>query len=113
MAFGAATLLARAHGAEIVDARKGAVGSIARVYAQYPHLDRVLPAMGYSPAQVHELEATIRASGAEIVLDGSPINLARLVRVPQPVVNVHYDYDDLEGRLGKVLKSFLASHPGR
>jgi predicted GTPase len=113
MAFGAATLLARAYGAEIVDARKGAVGSIARVYAQYPHLDRVLPAMGYSPAQVHELEATIRASGAEIVLDGSPINLARLVRVPQPVVNVHYDYDDLEGRLGKVLKSFLASHPGR
>ena len=113
MAFGAATLLARAHGAEIVDARKGAVGSIARVYAQYPHLDRVLPAMGYSPAQVHELEATIRASGAEIVLDGSPINLSRLVRVPQPVVNVHYDYDDLEGRLAKVLKSFLASHPSR
>ena len=113
MAFGAATLLAKAHGAEIVDARKGATGSIAAVYAQYPHLDRVLPAMGYSPTQVRELEATIRASGAELVLDGSPVNLSRLVKVPQPVVNVHYEYDDLDGRLAAVLRSFVASHPTR
>jgi predicted GTPase len=113
MAFGAATLLARAHGAEIVDARKGAVGSIARVYTQYPHLERVLPAMGYSPTQVHELEATIRASGAEIVLDGSPVNLARLVRVPQPIIDVRYDYDDLDGPLAALLKSFAAGHPIR
>jgi predicted GTPase len=108
MPFGAATLLARAHGAEIVDARKGATGSIAGVYAQYPHLERVLPAMGYSPAQVRELEATIRGSGAEIVLDGSPVNLARLVHVPQPIVNVRYDYDDLDGRLAERLRSFVA-----
>jgi predicted GTPase len=108
MPFGAATLLARAHGAEIVDARKAATGSIAAVYAQYPHLDRVLPAMGYSPTQVHELEATIRGSSAEVVLDGSPVNLARLVHVPQPIVNVRYDYDDLEGRLAERLRSFVA-----
>jgi len=113
MAFGAATLLARANGAEIVDARPGAVGSIAGVYAQYPHLGKVLPAMGYSPAQVRELEATIRASGAEIVLDGSPVDLARLVKVPQPIVNVSYDYDDLEGRLAERLRAFLQSHPAR
>ncbi len=113
MAFGAATLLARAYGADIVDARRSARGSIAAVYAAYPHLGSVLPAMGYSPAQVSELEATIRDSEAEIVLDGSPVNLARLVHVPQPIVNVHYDYDDLGGALDALLRGFLERTAGR
>ena len=111
MSFGAATLLARASGARIVDARKSAVGSIAAVYGQYPHLHEILPAMGYSPTQVAELESTIRGSEAEIVLDGSPVNLARLVTVPQPVVNVRYEYDDLDGRLDARLGPFLRSLP--
>jgi len=111
MAYGAATLLARARGAIIVDPRKGAVGTIARVFADFPHLDRVLPAMGYSSEQIHDLEATIRASDAEVVLDGSPVDLSRLVKVPQPIVNVHYNYADPEGRLGKILDRFLAAHP--
>jgi len=111
MGFGAATLLAKAQGAEIVDARASATGSIAAVYQQYPHLQKVLPAMGYSPAQIAELEATIRGSKAELVLDGSPVNLARLVHVPQPIVNVRYDYDDPQGRLAAVLDKFLATLP--
>ncbi|HTT16431.1 MAG TPA: GTPase [Thermoplasmata archaeon] len=113
MAFGAATLLARAQGAEIVDARRSASGSIAAVYAQYPHLTNVLPAMGYSPHQVAELEATIRGSAAELVLDGSPVNLARLVHVPQPIVSVRYDYDDLEGKLAHRLRTLLEQLPTR
>ena len=111
MGFGAATLLAKAQGAEIVDARASATGSIAAVYQQYPHLQKVLPAMGYSPTQIAELEATIRGSKAELVLDGSPVNLARLVHVPQPIVNVRYDYDDPQGRLAAVLDKFLATLP--
>ena len=113
MGYGAATLLARSHGAEIVDARASAVGSIAKVYAQYPHLDRVLPAMGYSPEQIHELETTIRGSPAELVLDGSPVDLARLVSVPIPIVRVQYDYQDLDGRMAKVLDRFLARTTAR
>jgi predicted GTPase len=113
MAFGAATLLARAHGAEVVDPRPSATGSIAAVYAQYPHLQRVLPAMGYSPQQVRELEATVRGSGAELVLDGSPVNLAHLLKVPQPIVNVRYDYEDLGGRLAERLKGFAAGLPAK
>ncbi len=111
MAYGAATLLARSRGAVIVDPRPGAVGSIAQVFKQYPHLDQVLPAMGYGAEQVHELEATIRASGAEVVLDGSPVNLSRLVKVPQPIVNVRYDYGDPGGKLASILDAFLAAHP--
>ncbi len=111
MGFGAATLLARASGASLVDPRPAAVGSIAGVFAQYGHLERVLPAMGYSEHQVRELEETIRASGAEIVLDGSPVDLGRLVRVPQPIVRVRYDYDDRDGRLAARLTAFVARLP--
>jgi predicted GTPase len=112
MAYGAATLLARAQGATIVDPRPGAVGSIAEVFRHFPHLERVLPAMGYGEAQVHDLEGTIRASGAEIVLDGSPIDLAHLVHVPQPIRRVLYEYDDLGGRVAQVLDRFLARTGG-
>ncbi len=111
MPFGAATLCARGQGATLVDPRPGAVGSIARVYRDYPHLSSVLPAMGYGPEQVRELEATVRASGAEIVLDGSPVDLARLVKVPQPIVNVAYEYGDLDDRVRSLLEAFLARHP--
>jgi predicted GTPase len=107
MAYGAATLLARAHGGVVVDAKQSAVGTIARVYADFPHLDRVLPAMGYGPDQVHDLETTIRGSNAEIVLDGSPVDLGRLVHVPQPILRVQYDYDDLGGQVTKILDGFL------
>ena len=112
MTFGAATLVAEAHGAVIVDAQRSAVGSLAEVYATYPHLRRILPAMGYSPTQVHELAETIRASGAELVLDGSPVDLGRLIQVPQPIISVAYAYDDLDRRVAGILDDFLVRHPG-
>jgi predicted GTPase len=111
MAFGAATLMAEAHGATIVDAQRTAVGSLAQVYEQYPHLKRVLPAMGYSPAQVRELEETIRRSDAEFVLDGSPVDLQPLIHVPQPILNVQYEYDDRDHRVAELLDRFRAEHP--
>jgi predicted GTPase len=111
MGFGAATLVAERNGAVIVDAQRSAVGSLAEVYAMYPHLKRILPAMGYGANQVKELEETIRRSEAEIVLDGSPVDLQRLVHVPQPIVNVSYSYNDLEGRVAGALDRFLGEHP--
>ena len=111
MAFGAATLVARANGAVIVDAAKSAVGSLADVYRSYPQLHDVLPAMGYGAQQVHELEETIRRSDAEIVLDGSPVDLQRLVHVPQPIRPVNYEYDDLENRVAGELDRFMREHP--
>ena len=111
MKYGAGMLAAGAHGAIVVDAKATAVGSLVKVYSDYPHLARLLPAMGYSAAQVHELEETIRTSSAEFVLDGSPVDLARLIKVPQPIVTVTYDYEDVGGGVVDTLKKFLAAHP--
>ena len=107
MGYGAGMLLARSLHAVPVDPRRSAVGSLVEVLARHPQLEGVLPAMGYSRAQVKDLEATIRRSKARYVVDGSPVNLAKLVRVPQPIVSVGYEYVDLGGKLAGALEEFL------
>jgi len=104
---GAGTLVAERHGANIIDPRPFAAGSIAGVYREYPHLQRILPAMGYGDGQVKDLEETIRQSNAEFVVDGSPVDLAHLIHVPQPIVSVRYEYDDLGGKVAQTLAEFL------
>lgn len=111
MTFGAATLVANANGAVLVDAERTAVGSLVGVYQQYRHLSKILPAMGYSETQIHELEETIRRSEAEIVLDGSPVNLKHLIHVPQPIHTVNYDFDDLGNRVAGEMDAFMLQHP--
>ncbi|MEQ8786801.1 MAG: hypothetical protein RIC55_10905 [Pirellulaceae bacterium] len=111
MSFGAGTIAARKFGAaELVDPRPAAVGSIAALFEKYPRLDRVLPAMGYSPQQREELKRTILASGAETVVDGSPARIDRLLDLPLPVVRVHYRFQQLAGPpLGELVDRFLAT----
>jgi len=95
MAFGAGFAAARALGdVEIVDPRKSAAADIARVYSQYPHIGPVLPATGYSDAQLAALRATINASRAEVVLSATPLDLARLGGIDRPVVRARYGYAD-------------------
>jgi predicted GTPase len=95
MAFGAATLAARRYGArEIVDPRPHAVGSIRDLFRAYPHLGPVLPAMGYGDEQVRELQQTIEASGADIVVIGTPVDLRRLMRLQMPAVRVRYELEE-------------------
>jgi predicted GTPase len=91
MPFGAGTVLARRLGARPVDPRPHAVGSLRATFARFPHLARVLPAMGYSPRQVAELARTIARTPCDVVVDGSPFDLARLVDVSRPIVNVTYE----------------------
>ena len=95
MAFGAGMSALRAFGeVDIVDPRASAAADIARVYAQYPHIGPVLPAMGYSDSQLAALRATINASTAEVVLSATPIDLARLGGLDKPVVRARYGYVD-------------------
>jgi len=111
MKYGAATLLARRAGAEVVDPRPHLVGELARTFRAYPALGPLVPAMGYSPAQLADLEASIAATPAELVLSGTPIDLAGLIDPGKPVVRVHYDLAEIDGEppLGAVLDGWLAA----
>jgi predicted GTPase len=93
----------------IVDPRASAAPAIAAVYAQYPHIGPVLPAMGYSPAQLEALRQTINSARAEVVVAATPIDLAALIALDKPVVRARYEYADSETPgLAAELERFLA-----
>ncbi|AZH26556.1 cyclic 2,3-diphosphoglycerate synthase [Haloplanus aerogenes] len=101
---GAGLLAARKYGAaDIVDPEPVAVGSLQRVFEAYDHLDTVLPAMGYSDRQIRDLEATIRNADPEVVVSGTPHDLARLIDVDVPVVRVRYELAEKNFTLDDVL----------
>jgi len=107
---GAGLLAARKYGAgEIVDPEPAAVGSLRRVFEVYDHLDTVLPAMGYSDRQVRDLEATIRNADPDVVVSGTPHDLARLIDVAVPVVRVRYELAEKNLTLGAVLDRHAAA----
>ena len=53
-------------------------------FEKYPEIGELLPAMGYSPQQVKDLEETIAKSDAEVVVIGTPIDLRRIVKIDKP-----------------------------
>ncbi|MFC6942525.1 cyclic 2,3-diphosphoglycerate synthase [Salinirubellus sp. GCM10025818] len=102
--YGAGLIAARKYGAaEIVDPEPAAVGSLQRVFEEYEHLDAVLPAMGYSDAQIRDLEATIRNAAPDVVISGTPHDLARLIDVDSPIVRVRYELEEKDVTLDTVL----------
>jgi predicted GTPase len=96
MAYGAAVIAAREHGAAaLVDPRPFAVGSIAATFEQYPATGPLLPAMGYGRRQMEELRETIARSDADVVLVGTPIDLRRLIDVDRPALRVRYRLEEI------------------
>ncbi len=96
MAIGAGFVAAQKYEAgEIVDPRPAATGSIKGVFEKFTHLGRVLPAMGYYPEQIAELEKTIDGTAVDTVLIGTPIDLTRVVRIGKPMARVRYELKDM------------------
>ncbi|GIU93999.1 MAG: GTPase [Gaiellaceae bacterium] len=96
MAFGAGTVAALAAGAaELVDPRPYARGQIAETFDAYPHIGRVLPAMGYSPEMLRALAETIDAAEADVVVTGTPIDLGRLIDVRHPIRRARYELEEV------------------
>jgi len=110
MPFGAGQVAADRFGAaEVVDPRPVAKGSLAAVYAKFGHMGKLLPAMGYYPEQLAELEETIRAVDCDTVVVATPIDLTRLIQFDRPTTRVRYELADRdEPTLGSVLDEFLA-----
>jgi predicted GTPase len=108
MAYGAGWVAARRFGAEIVDPRPYAVGSIADTYEKYPTTGEVLPAMGYGEEQVAELAETIDSADVDAVVIGTPIDLRRLIEIDRPSVRVRYELQEIgEPTLEDVLAPLL------
>jgi predicted GTPase len=96
MAFGAAVLAAKSHGAaSLVDPRPFAVGSIAKTLEEYPHVTELLPAMGYGRKQMDDLKETIARSDADVVLIGTPIDLRKIIEFDKPALRVTYRLQEL------------------
>ena len=108
MTYGAATIAAnRFNAAEIVEPEPFAVGTIKKTFKKFPHLKKVLPAMGYGDKQIAELQETINAIDCDLVLSGTPIDLRRVLKVNKPVVRVRYELDEIgHPNLEDVLKDF-------
>jgi len=95
MAYGAGYIAVSQFGAaRIVDPREYAVGTIEEVYAMYPHIGPVLPAMGYSPGQIEDLADTINRAECDLVVFATPIHLTRVLAINKPVLRVRYEYRD-------------------
>lgn len=109
MAFGAGTVAAQESGAKIVDPRPYAIGSLREVFTRYPHLGSVLPAMGYSPRQLAELEQTIWDTPCDVIVEATPAHLDRLIDLPVPVVRVGYEMAECGGpALEEILRDAVA-----
>jgi len=91
MSFGAGTLAVKKYQGKIVDPRKYLVGSIKEAYKKYPNLQLELPAMGYSKKQIQELQTIINDTPCDLVVDGTPANLKRIIKTKKPIVEVNYE----------------------
>jgi predicted GTPase len=96
MKFGAGVVAARHGGAEVIDPRPLAVGTLKETFAKY-EVGPVLPAMGYSPQQLDEMKQMIDAADCDAVVIATPIDLRHLIDVSKPAVRVTYDLEEQEG----------------
>jgi len=112
MPYGAGVVAAnRFHAAALVDPRPFAVGSILKTFEKFPHLWRVLPAMGYSERQRHELEETIKRVPCDLVLVATPIDLARTIKLDKPSVRVSYEVQEIgKPAITEMLEEFTQTH---
>ena len=109
--YGAGTIAAKQLGCQIIDPRQYAVGSIKETYKNFPNLGKVLPAMGYSDEQMKELEDTINKSEVDAILVGTPIDLARLLKINKTSVRVRYRIEEItKPDLREIITDFLKKH---
>ena len=76
---------------ELVDPRPYVVASIEATFKKYPNIGVLLPAMGYGPQQMKDLEETIARTECDSVIIGTPIDLRRVISIRQPSTRVTYE----------------------
>ncbi len=111
MSTGAGFIAAKRAGAKaIIDPRSCLVGSLKNTFRDYPHIGKLLPAMGYGKKQIQELESTINKCTADVVVAGTPVDLNRLIKLKgnKKLVRVRYEYDDVgKPTLEDIIEKFV------
>lgn len=107
MNSGAGVVFAQKIAKRLIDPRPWVKGSIALTFKKYSHIKNCLPAMGYGDEQMRELEETINAVPAEVVVSATPIDITRFMKINKPVARVFYEFEEI-GRpnLKDVLRKF-------
>ena len=105
MKFGAGMVAADHYEAlEAVDPRPWLQGKLKETFEIYPDIGNLLPAMGYGEQQITDLQDTIQAMAAggviQAVIIGTPIDLSRVISLPEdlPQVRVTYSSEEIEGQ---------------
>lgn len=95
MEYGAGKFAAEKYGAaEIVDPRPFLRGSLLYTYKKYPHLGKLIPAMGYWAEQIKDLEETINAVPCDAVIIATPMDLRKVVKISKPAAVATYGVED-------------------
>ena len=112
MSHGIGYLAAKELGAkEIVDPRSFAQGRLRETFSSYTHITNLLPAIGYGPEQMADLEATINHTPADIVLVATPVDLVNLLHLEKECVRLTYEIQPLgKPRMEDILEEFLEQH---
>jgi predicted GTPase len=109
LSFGAGALEAKRLKAKIIDPRPYATGSIKEIYREYPHIWRVLPAVGYGKEQIKDLEETINKAPCDTVLIGTPIDLGKYIKINKPYARVTYDIEEIgKPSLEGIISEFIS-----
>ncbi len=111
--YGAGYVAAQKYGAVVVDPKPYAVGIIRKMYEEYPHMGPVVPSTGYTPEQLRDLEETLNRIDADIIINASPSNLAALLKLNKPVVNVTWSLKVVEGPTVKEMVDEFLAKAGR
>ena len=112
MSYGSGIIAAQKHGAAaIVDSRATACGSLKQTFEHYPWVGKAIPAMGYTAAQLADLAATIENTPCDSIVVATPVDLARLIKLPKPHCRVRYDLEEISHPdLAEIITRFLPAH---
>ncbi len=95
MPYGAGVIAARMFGAvKMIDPRPYLTGTLKDTFKKYPSIGTLLPAMGYSPEQIKDLENTVKKADCDLVVSATPIDITKILKIEKPVVRIRYEYRD-------------------
>lgn len=107
--YGAGYVAAKLYGAsEVIDPKPYARGALKQVYEQYPHIGPVIPSLGYTEEQLHDLLETVKSIPADLVVVATPAKLEDLIEFNKPVVRVRYELEIESGpSISDIVDEFL------